>query len=322
MEGWDVSPIESDSSPDSTPTSAGSPLSISKQSALPSFSTCCPSEDDSDWYIGGVVIGHGSFGWVRRAMDKATGRIFVVKSLDLRSVPFGDSEDEAGCRDAFSSAPWIEDCLSRWKEMSHPNLVQILGYANTGCGIDMHLELTTDGSLENFLQDFGPLGQGLFNRVIRGVFQGLQHLHTRERPLAHGNLRGATICVDGSPLTAKLTDVGLSSGLKSGPLPLPRDSLPWTAPEVVCGQDSDPEADVWSAGCLMIEMLTAREPWGDAALADIEDALRGGSARPRLPEAMPELAETAARNCLVVAPHGRASVCDLLALFCAEECED
>ena len=48
------------------------------------------------------------------------------------------------------------------------------------------------------------------------------------------------------------------SGLKGTPH--------WMAPEVIKGQQGDSgwaEADVWSVGCTVIEMLTAQMPWSD-----------------------------------------------------------
>lgn len=72
------------------------------------------------------------------------------------------------------------------------------------------------------------------------------------------------IDVDG---TAKLSDYGftvliqlLMKRLKNYPHNRPRDF--WLAPENVMGFDiSDMRSDIWSLGCLVIEMLTGNPPF-------------------------------------------------------------
>lgn len=41
------------------------------------------------------------------------------------------------------------------------------------------------------------------------------------------------------------------------------DSLPYMAPEVILNQGITPKADVWSLGCVALEMLTGKIPWTD-----------------------------------------------------------
>ena len=37
----------------------------------------------------------------------------------------------------------------------------------------------------------------------------------------------------------------------------------WMAPEVVMRKGHSFSADVWSFGCVLIEMITSRPPWSD-----------------------------------------------------------
>jgi mitogen-activated protein kinase kinase kinase len=41
------------------------------------------------------------------------------------------------------------------------------------------------------------------------------------------------------------------------------ESLPYMAPEVIKGEGITEKSDVWSIGCIVIEMLTGKVPWSD-----------------------------------------------------------
>lgn len=62
------------------------------------------------------------------------------------------------------------------------------------------------------------------------------------------------------------------------------DSLPYMAPEVILNQGITPKADVWSVGCIAIEMLTGKIPWSDLS-NNFEDVFKiiKTSAYPSLP---------------------------------------
>lgn len=83
--------------------------------------------------------------------------------------------------------------------------------------------------------------------------------------------------VDG---TVKLADYGftvliqlLMKRLKKQPSPRPRDF--WLAPENVKGFDSiDLRSDIWSLGCLMLEMLTGNPPFLVETEGNIEELKR------------------------------------------------
>ena len=41
-------------------------------------------------------------------------------------------------------------------------------------------------------------------------------------------------------------------------------TIAFTAPEVLRGEDYGRSSDVWSVGCCVVEMITARPPWNIA----------------------------------------------------------
>lgn len=91
--------------------------------------------------------------------------------------------------------------------------------------------------------------------------EGLQYLHTRKPNLIlHRDIKGANILVgDGK---VKLADFGCSKRTADTLSQTMRGSIPWMAPEVIMSSGYGRRSDIWSFGCAIIEMATAKLPWG------------------------------------------------------------
>jgi len=67
---------------------------------------------------------------------------------------------------------------------------------------------------------------------------------------------------------AKLSDFGCSkmfeTSLSQSELSsIVRGSFAWMAPEILMNKGIHRRADIWSLGCLIIEMAVAGNPWGN-----------------------------------------------------------
>ena len=149
--------------------------------------------------------------------------------------------------------------------MNHTNVVKYLGTESTELVLNIFLEYAPGGSLRQQLNtNWGKLSHKRAASCTYQILCGLNYLHERE--VFHRDVKGANVLVSSSG-RLQLTDFGASrrlghdsvvSGLKGTPH--------WMAPEVIKGQQGDSgwaEADVWSVGCTVIEMLTAQMPWSD-----------------------------------------------------------
>jgi hypothetical protein len=92
------------------------------------------------------------------------------------------------------------------------------------------------------------------SRHLQGMLRGLEHLHANR--VVHGCLRSSVILIaqDGE---AWLVDPGVAPLVPRARL---RPYKPWLAPEVLTGGPLTPQADVWSVGCVVVEMCSGQPP--------------------------------------------------------------
>lgn len=303
-----------------------------RDSAEESEEEAAVANDASRWqWSRGVHLGAGPCAGTgccgaHRAMEMRKGRLFVVKSFEIVSAcGAGGFINRRPRRSGSGSSPTAEATVLRELEqlrgLEHPNLVRLLGgqLVEEGARLALFFELVPAGSVANFLSSFGPLLVPHLKKVMQGSLRGLEYLHSQRPPVAHGDLRGASILID-TALSAKLTGFGLSA-VRAGPghaLVSRIGSLPWTSPEVVQGvtEDVDPrKPDIWSIGCVLIELASAEQPWGEEATLDaIMLALkRTRSTRtPPVPAALAGAGHDFAQACFRWAPGQRPTAAELL----------
>ena len=125
------------------------------------------------------------------------------------------------------------------------------------------LEYMPCGSMSSVLKKFGAYQMSLARKYMKQILEGLMFLHSRG--IVHRDLKGANILIDQWG-DAKLADFGACRQLASlhatmsGEMKSIKGSVFWMAPEMVAGTIGR-RCDIWSAGCVLIEMLTAAHPW-------------------------------------------------------------
>lgn len=162
------------------------------------------------------------------------------------------------------------------------------------------------GSLRDMINEFGALDHELIQRATRGVLEGLNYLHTHKPLVVHRDLKGANVLVD-HQLWPKLADFGCSTFSALGSLTFKTTgSIPWMAPEVITAEQakkrgSGRRSDVWSLGCLIVELASGANPWGNNAFSNPLQAYSviGRSDRtPPVPDSLPESARSFVSLCL------------------------
>jgi len=83
-------------------------------------------------------------------------------------------------------------------------------------------------------------------------------------------------------------------------------SVFWMAPEVVKQSGHTHKADIWSVGCLVVEMLTGEHPW--AQLSQMQAIFKiGSSAAPTIPSDITSEAQDFLRQAFKVDHEARPS---------------
>eukprot|EP00931_Biecheleriopsis_adriatica_P008401 TRINITY_DN109596_c0_g1_i1.p1 TRINITY_DN109596_c0_g1~~TRINITY_DN109596_c0_g1_i1.p1 ORF type:complete len:496 (-),score=76.74 TRINITY_DN109596_c0_g1_i1:62-1549(-) len=256
-------------------------------------------------WIKGAPIGSGSHGCVYKALDTNSGRLFAVK----QSIVDECSEEDRKYRER------LEEELEICKDLRHPNIVATMGFEYEKQHLYICLEYVPGGSMAALLHEFGPLSENLLSSATSGVLNGLDYLHTREPPVIHRDIKGANILVD-VDFNVKLADFGCSKRSNVTTSYTTVGSVPWMAPEVIQQAEGyGRKADMWSLGCVLIEMATAEKPWGKDAFENVFFALRHigmTEELPSIPDTMNELGQDFARRCLNRDADKRPSSSDLL----------
>jgi len=222
-------------------------------------------------WVQGELLGSGACGNVYLGLNIDTGQLMAVKQVEhadkgARGVSYPGSPPLA----ALNSTSYF--CLSQrvtslMKEMEflshlhHQNIVGYMGIEHDGTYTNVFLEYVPGGSIHGLLAKFGSFDEKLIRVYMRQILSGLKYLHGNG--LVHRDIKGANILLDTTG-RLKLADFGMASkilaGTNRGTTGLAGTSY-WMAPEVVRQQSFGKPADIWSVGCVMVEMATGKPPW-------------------------------------------------------------
>ncbi|GJN80594.1 ATP binding [Purpureocillium lilacinum] len=244
------------------------------------------SWDDNKW-MKGALIGQGSFGSVYLALHAVTGELLAVKQVEA-PAPGANSQNDNRKKSMIDA---LKREISLLRELRHPNIVQYLGCSSSADKLNIFLEYVPGGSVQTMLNSYGALPEPLVRSFVRQILTGLSYLHNRD--IIHRDIKGANILVDNKG-TIKISDFGISKKLEASNIlsgannnrhrPSLQGSVFWMAPEVVKQTSYTRKADIWSLGCLVVEMMTGNHPFPDCSQLQAIFKIGGGKAAPTIPE--------------------------------------
>lgn len=256
------------------------------------------SWDDNKW-MKGALIGQGSFGSVYLALHAVTGELLAVKQVQA-PAPGATGQSETRKRGMIEA---LKREMGLLRDLRHPNIVQYLGCSSSADYLNIFLEYVPGGSVQTMLNSYGALPEPLVRSFVRQILMGLSYLHGRD--IIHRDIKGANILVDNKG-TIKISDFGISKKLEQSHIlgnatnnrhrPSLQGSVFWMAPEVVKQTEYTLKADIWSLGCLVVEMMTGNHPFPDCSQLQAIFKIGGGTASPTIPEHASEEAQSFLRQ--------------------------
>ncbi|KAG6475895.1 hypothetical protein ZIOFF_065125 [Zingiber officinale] len=205
------------------------------------------------------VLGEGGFGsvfkgWIDEttlaAAKPGTGLVIAVKKLNQEGFQ-GHKE-------------WLAE-VNYLSQLSHPNLVKLIGYCLEDEQRLLVYEFMPRGSLENHLfrrsSYYQPLSWNIRMKVALGAAKGLAFLHSDEAKVIYRDFKTSNVLLD-SDYNAKLSDFGLAkdgpSGDKSYVSTRIMGTYGYAAPEYLATGHLTCRSDVYSFGVVLLEMLAGR----------------------------------------------------------------
>jgi serine/threonine protein kinase len=220
----------------------------------------------------GETLGQGSYGKVRACTQKETGKQYAVKIISKRK---GDEDRtdiilrEVDMWSRLSSSRHIADLIGAFEDNNNVFIVQ---------------ELLSGGDLQSLLDAQTTLSEDEAKTAMRGVLTALAACHEQE--ICYGDVKPSNFILANmypsilhvldpakpkGDLDLRLVDFGcaqicpegcsMMQGLSGTPV--------YMAPEVISGQCHSISMDVWAAGIMLYQMLTAQFPFWDTDMAGL-----------------------------------------------------
>lgn len=211
-----------------------------------------------------TILGEGGFGTVKLADMWSTSWIkyggtpttVAVKELQTDKIKLAHG------RTAFRLAREMKV----WASCKHENILEFRGYHLSKDFKRAYLvsPYMKNGNVRDYLAREAPL----LNRrmlLVSDTAKGLQYLHSRDPPIVHGDLKALNILIndDGGAL---LSDFGLAKAIGDKRTGLTtsngfKGTVRYCSPEALQGNQIECPSDMWSWGCLAMEIITEEEPY-------------------------------------------------------------
>ena len=215
-------------------------------------------------YYEDKLLGEGGYGYVYQVSD-SQGNKYALKKINILSQPQYQN---------------IIREIKLWKQVSNSqNIVKLLDASQTKTEVDILMELCTEGSLLDFINNSEEnISESTALKIIRDIANGLMAMHSQNPPIAHRDIKIENVLKFGN--TFKLCDFGSASIDTMMPEKETKDSkrdkfdiyernttFMYRPPEMVDEYGEFPvneKVDIWALGCILYAILFKQQPFQDA----------------------------------------------------------
>ncbi|TDL13628.1 Pkinase-domain-containing protein [Rickenella mellea] len=262
-------------------------------------------------WVRGELIGRGLFGRVYLALNATTGELIAVKQVEIPRTAI--DQDDSRQTSVVEALKLESETL---KDLDHPNIVQYLGFEQTPDCFSIFLE-SVRGSVAGCLREHGKFDDQVARSFTGQVLEGLEYLHANG--IIHRHLNADNLLVDPSGIikisdfriSKRTDDIDNHTGM--------RGSVFWMAPDVISARRAGPQigyngkVDIWSLGCVVLEMWAGHRPWPDADAIAVLVQLAQKRCAPPVPEdvILSPVADDFRSKCFAIEPEDRPSASEL-----------
>ncbi|KAG8954159.1 Suppressor of Sensor Kinase (SLN1) [Tulasnella sp. 424] len=226
----------------------------------------------------GRFIAAGAFGSVYLAMNLETGNVMAAKEIRFKNST-----------SLSTLYQQVKDELAVMEILEHPNIVQYYGLEVHRDKVYIFEEYCSGGTLTQLLESGRIEDETVVKIYTMQMLEGLMYLHSMG--VVHRDIKPDNILLDHNGIL-KLVDFGAAKILTKtkgslaigrslympvpsapsgppGPPGMPMNSLTGTpmymSPEVIKSDRRSRKGamDIWSMGCVVLEMVTGRKPWSN-----------------------------------------------------------
>ncbi|MBY6061855.1 Stk1 family PASTA domain-containing Ser/Thr kinase [Microbacterium esteraromaticum] len=205
------------------------------------------------------VIGQGGMAKVHRGYDLTLGRDVAIKILDP------DLARDTAFRTRFRLEA---QAASR---MSHPSIVRVYDAGDPGAQAEPYIvmELVHGTLLKDLIAD-GPVPVADAIRYTDGILEALDYSH--RAGVVHRDIKPGNVMVTTTG-AVKVMDFGIARAVSDSSSTVAETTqiigtAAYFSPEQAKGESVDARTDLYSAGVVLYELLTGRQPFrGDSPVA-------------------------------------------------------
>eukprot|EP00062_Callorhinchus_milii_P002518 gi/632938776/ref/XP_007906341.1/ PREDICTED: serine/threonine-protein kinase ULK3 [Callorhinchus milii] len=207
-------------------------------------------------------LGSGTYATVYKAYRKANNReVVAIKCISKKSL------NKASVENLLTEIEIL-------KTVQHPHIVQLKDFQWDSNNIYLIMEFAAAGDLSRFIRSRRILPERVARRFLQQLASALQYLHVRN--ISHLDLKPQNILLSSvNTPHLKLADFGFA--LYMSPWDekrVLRGSPLYMAPEMVCQEQYDARADLWSLGVILYEALFGRPPFSSKSFKELEAKIR------------------------------------------------
>jgi serine/threonine-protein kinase ULK/ATG1 len=205
-------------------------------------------------------IGRGSFSTVYKGINQNNNQEVAIKKINNKALS--------------KMRNYIDKEINLMKKLNHKNIVKlydVLYDFNNTEEVYLILEYCCNGDLTKFLDSNG-IDEKLAKNYLKQLSEGLKYL--KDNNISHRDLKPQNILIDKDNVL-KIIDFGFAKNIDPSNMADTFCGSPlYMAPEILTYNKYTDQADLWSVGVILYELLTGKTPFYAQNIYDLVNKIK------------------------------------------------